>query len=97
VREANEQRLAECDGVVVYYGCGTEAWKASVESEIRKARARRAGRPPAAVFTYVAEPATDAKADAIDVGEPNLINGLTGFSDALVEPLVTSLLDARRG
>jgi hypothetical protein len=93
VREANEQRLAGCDGVVVFYGSGTEAWRASVDSDIRKARALRPGRPLTKVFTYLAEPGTDAKTDAIDMGEPNLINGLDGFSEELVEPVVRSLLE----
>jgi len=97
VREANEQRLAGCDGVVVFYGSGTDAWKATVDSDIRKAGALRPGRPLTRVFTWLAEPATGAKADAIDMAEPGLINGLDGFSEDLVEPIVKSLLEARHG
>jgi hypothetical protein len=49
------------------------------------------------VFTWLAEPATAAKADAIDMAEPNLIDGLHGFSEDLVEPIVKTLLGASHG
>lgn len=97
VREVNEERLSRCDGVLVFYGSGTDAWKASVDSDLRKAGALRSGRPLTTVFTWLAEPATGAKTDAIDSNEPNLINGLDGFSEDSVEPFVTSLTAARRG
>jgi hypothetical protein len=97
VREANEQRLAGCDGVLVFYGSGTDAWKASVDSDLRKAAALRPGRRLSRVFIWLAEPATGAKADAIDMAEPNVIDGLSGFSEELLEPIVTSLLEARHG
>ena len=92
VRLANEQRLIQCDAVLVFYGSGTEAWKDSVDSDLRKAAARRSGRPLRAVFTWLAEPANAAKADAIDMGGPNVIDGQRGFSEALVEPVVKALL-----
>lgn len=91
VRRANQERLTQCDAVLVFYGSGTEAWKASVDSEVRKAAALRPGRPLRAVFTWLGEPATGAKADAIDMAEPDLIDGLRGFSEPLVEPIVTAL------
>ncbi len=97
VREANEDRFTRCDAVVVFYGNGTEAWKAGVDNDVRRAAALRPGRPLHAVFTWLAEPATDAKADAIDMAEPNLIDGLSGFSEDLVDPIVTALTGVHRG
>jgi len=97
VRRANEERLTQCDAALVFYGSGTEAWKASVDSDLRKAGALRPGRPLRAVFTWLAEPATGAKADAIDMAEPNLIDGLRGFSEDLVEPIVKALVGTGHG
>ncbi len=95
VRRANQERLTQCDAVLVYYGGGTEAWKASVDSDLRRAAALRPGRPLAAVFTWLAEPATAAKADLVDMAEPDLLDGRAGFADALVEPLLRRLARIR--
>lgn len=94
VREANEDRLARCEAVVVFYGSGTDAWKSSVDSDVSKAAALRPGRPLRAVFAWLAEPSTGAKTDAIDMDEPNVINALGGFSEDLVEPIVNALRGA---
>lgn len=97
VRSANQERLAGCDAVLVFYGAGTEAWKASVDSDLRKAAALRPGRPAPRVFTWLAEPASAAKTDCLDMGEPNLIDALQGFSEAAAAPLVAALRGAARG
>ena len=94
VREANEERLARCGAVVVFYGSGTDAWKSSVDSDVSKAAALRPGRPLRAVFTWLAEPPTAAKTDAIDMDEPNVINALGGFSEDQVERIVNTLRGA---
>jgi len=97
VRTANQERLTQCDAVLVFYGAGTEAWKASVDSDVRRAAALRQGRPLHGVFTWLAEPSTAAKTDAIDMAEPGLIDGLQGFSDGLVEPIVAAITGLARG
>ncbi len=97
VREANERSLTECDVVLVYYGSGTEAWKASVDSELLKARTWRQGRPFRAVFTWVADPASDDQADLVDTGGANVIDGRAGFSEALLAPVLKTLLGADHG
>ena len=78
VRQAHEELLAQCDGVVLYYATGDEAWKATVESDMRKAQAFRKGKPPIRRFTYLAQPATDDKAEMVELEEANLLNGLAG-------------------
>jgi hypothetical protein len=35
--------------------------------------------------------------DAIDMAEPGLIDGLQGFSDGLVEPIVAAITGLARG
>ena len=82
VREANENLLAICDAVLLYYGAGDEAWKNAIDSDHKKIRAYRGAKPLPARITYLAEPLTDHKQDMIDMEEPSLINGLAGFDVA---------------
>jgi hypothetical protein len=96
VRGANQERLVQCDAVLVYCGVGTEAWKHSVDADLRKAVALRPGQPPPLVYTWLAEPATDAKSESIDLGEPNVINALGGFSETAAEPFLVALTGAAR-
>jgi hypothetical protein len=44
-----------------------------------------------ASYTYLAEPATDDKKDLIELEEPNVMNGLGGFSDAEMQPFIQAL------
>ena len=93
VRCANEELLAQCDAVVLYYGAGDEAWRKTVENDIRKAHAYRKDKPPFVRFIYIAPPATDDKSELIEVEEPNLLNGLRGDAQ---EPDVRPLVEALR-
>lgn len=94
VRQANQELLTQCDGVVLFYGAGDEAWKRSVDQDLRKAAGFRGGKPIRAVYTYLAEPATDDKKDMIELGEDNLIDGLAGFAEPRVAPLVAAVRGA---
>jgi hypothetical protein len=78
VRQAHEELLAQCDGAIVYYGAGDEAWRKTVESDVRKAHAYRKEKGSLQRFTYLAQPATDDKTEMIDLEEPNLLDGLSG-------------------
>jgi hypothetical protein len=49
------------------------------------------------VYTWLAEPCTGAKTDAIDMGESNVIDALQGFSEAAAAPLLKALAGARHG
>jgi hypothetical protein len=91
VRKANQETLALCDAAILFYGVGDEAWKCTVENDLRKANGYRGERPPFLAYTYISGPATDAKRDMIELGEPNTINGLQGFSEAAVEPLLEAI------
>ncbi len=93
VRQSNHELLSSCDGAVIFYGAGDEAWKRSVDAEIRKAAGSRASKTPLTPFTYLAEPATDDKTDLIELEEPRLINCLYGFSEAAI----TEFMDAVSG
>ena len=91
MRKGNEGWLASCDVVLVYYGSGSDAWKASVDSELLKAPALRGGRPFRAVFTWLAAPSTDDKDDLVDTGGPAVIDARNGESDALLAPVFDAL------
>jgi hypothetical protein len=83
VRNANQQLLASCDVVFLYYGAGDEAWKRTIDNELKKMAAYRST-PLLARFTYLAEPRTRDKDDLIDMEEAGLIDGLGGFAEAAI-------------
>ncbi len=82
VRQNNQDLIAECDAVILFYGAGDEGWKRSISNELKKATAYRGAKPLLTSYIYLAEPATECKRELIELEEPNLINGLQGFSDA---------------
>ena len=91
VRQSNQDLLTECQGVLLFYGAGDEAWKRTVESDVRKSQAYRGDRPAPARYTYLAEPSTEEKTELIELEEPNLIGALAGFAEAAMEPFVKAL------
>jgi hypothetical protein len=91
VRRANQETLALCDAAVLFYGVGDEAWKRTVQNDLRKANGYRTDRPPFLSFTYISGPATDDKRDMIELEGPNVINGLNGFSEVAAELLLNAI------
>lgn len=69
--------------MVVYYGAGDEAWKRTVDSELKKMAGYRGGKPGPLNFTYLAEPKTSDKQDLIDMEELGVIDGLRELAHAL--------------
>jgi hypothetical protein len=97
VREANRRLLESCDAVVVFYGAGDEAWKRSVDADLRRHRglSERAAAVPE--FTYLAEPRGHDKEDLIEMQEPGLIDGLSGVPESALAALLATLQAARTG
>ncbi|MDX1546563.1 MAG: TIR domain-containing protein [Rhodothermales bacterium] len=62
VREDHESTLRLCDGVLIYYGAGTEAWLRGKLRDLRKAPGFGRAAPLRATAVYVAPPATPRKA-----------------------------------
>ena len=91
IREAHQQLMANCDAVLVFYGVGDEAWKRTMDNELKRMPGYRRGKPMAACHTYLAEPKTADKEDFIDMGEPNLINGLAAFPEAQLSAVAQTL------
>lgn len=91
VREAHRQLMSNCDAVILFYGSGSEAWKRTIDSELKKMPGYRSGKPLQACFTYLAEPVTVDKEDLIDMEEPHLINGMAGFAEAEMVAFVQAM------
>ncbi len=91
VRQNNQDLIAECDAVILFYGNGDEAWKRSIESELKKANAYRAGKPLLASHIYLAQPSTECKRELIELEEPNVINGLQSLSDTEMLKFVNAM------
>jgi hypothetical protein len=91
VREANQALLTNCDAVILFYGAGDEAWKRTIDSELKKMKGYRAGKPFLASLTYLADPRTSDKEDLLEMAEPGLIDGLGGFSEAVMNKLLRAL------
>lgn len=91
VREDHQQLLTNADAVILFYGAGDEAWKRTIDNDLKKMPGYRGTKPLLASYTYVADPSTTDKEDLIDMDEPNLINGLGDFSDARIAPFVEAM------
>jgi hypothetical protein len=94
VRQDNQNLLAQCDALMIFYGAGDESWKRVIDSDLRKMKGYRGDKPLRASYTFLAEPATDHKSELIELEEPGVLNGLTGFSEAVVQPFVNLLRGA---
>lgn len=98
VREAHQQLLTNADAVILFYGGGDEAWKRTMDNDLKKMPGYRGPKPLSASYTYVADPRTTDKEDLIDMEEPNLINGLGDFSEARMAAFVQAMtLSGARG
>lgn len=91
VREAHQQLMANADVVILFYGAGDEAWKRTVDNELKKMPGYRSGKPVPASYTFLGDPKTTDKEDLIDMEEPNLINGLGEFSDTKMAAFVEAM------
>jgi len=91
VREAQEEYLTTCDAIITFYGQGDEAWKRTIDNELKKIKGYRGDKPLLAHYTYLAEPADDDKEEMIEFEEPDLINGLEGFSEAEMDAFMQAV------
>jgi len=91
VREAHQQAMTNCEAVILFYGAGDEAWKRTLDTELKKMPGYRSGKPLLASYTFLADPKSTDKEDLIDMEEPNLINGLGDFSGTMMTGFVQAL------
>jgi hypothetical protein len=91
VRQAHQDLLTQCDAVIVFYGAGDESWKRTIDSDLRKMKGYGRHKPLRGSYTYLAAPATDDKRDLIAMEEPDLVDGLEGFVETAMQPLLETL------
>lgn len=91
IRDAHRQLLTDCDAVLLYYGVGDEAWKRTVDSDLRKMASYERGKPLLAKYTYLAEPITSDKEELIELDEPDVINGTGEFSEVGTETFLRAI------
>ncbi|MBC7779269.1 MAG: hypothetical protein H7125_04115 [Proteobacteria bacterium] len=91
VREANQQRLATCDAVILFYGAGDEAWKYHQENELRKMAGLHVSHSAPPVHLYVSAPASPDKELLVSLQEPNLIDGSGGLAVEALAPFIAAL------
>lgn len=94
IDRAKQEMLTECQTTLVFYGKGDEAWKHAIDSDVQKSRGYRTGKDQLIKLTYLSEPTTTEKTEMIELGEPNLVNGLGGFSETTANTLL-EMLQAR--
>lgn len=91
VREAHQQLMSNADAIILFYGAGDEAWKRTLDNELKKMPGYRSGKPLLASYTFLADPKTTDKEDLIDMEEPSLINGLGDFSETMMNAFVQAM------
>jgi hypothetical protein len=95
VRQAHEQLLTNCDAVLLFYGAGDDAWKRTLDNDLKKMQGYRGGRPLLANYTYLAVPRTSDKEDLLDMGGPNLINGLEDSAETAMAVFMQAMKPAQ--
>jgi hypothetical protein len=91
VRDAHRQLMTTCDAVLLFYGVGDEAWKRTLDNELKKLPGYRGGKPLLARVTYLAAPQTPDKEDLLEMEEPHLINGIADFAEARMTAFIQAL------
>lgn len=91
VDDAKRDMLSKCAAAVVFYGKGDEGWKRAVDTDLLKSKAYRRDKLALLQLTYLSAPATAEKAEMIELEEPNLVNGLEGFSESSAKVLLDTL------
>jgi hypothetical protein len=88
VRQARVDLFGQASGVLVFYGEGSDQWKASIDAELRK---HSGGQGEKAIYTCLAGPETDTKNYLIATEEANVLNCLQGITEAAVLPFLTAM------
>ena len=74
LRAYEEQVLKKCDGVLLYYGAGTEAWKYSKECLIRRVAGLERGGMLPSYCVYVTGTRDEHKARLIQANKPYVVD-----------------------
>jgi hypothetical protein len=90
LRTAHETQVRCSDAVLLFYGDGDEAWRFFQQNDVRKIACSQGQKRPV-VATYVAAPGTEDKEIMLATGEPNVIDGLAGMPEPLLEAFAHSI------
>jgi hypothetical protein len=91
VRQANQDILAQCSGVLIYFGDGGEAWKRSVDSDLRKLLGSRRAGAKLPIRTCIAAPETEAKRELLELDQGDVLNCLEGISEQELLPFLSAM------
>ncbi len=94
IRLEQEENLSNCDAVIIFYGKGDESWKRSKTNDLKKINAYKRNKPLLAKYLYLADPSTVDKEEHIELGIPNVINGLKGFSTSILDDFMNKIEQA---
>ena len=94
VRAANMELVSGCTALILFYGAGDEVWKFHQQSDLIK-QAAASGGACYSEWICLAAPSTADKEMLLQLGEPNLLDARAGFSDAVLQPLLSSLPTTR--
>jgi hypothetical protein len=90
LRELNDTELRDCDGLLVYYGAGSELWLRQKLAELRRLPALGRRTPPRATAICMAPPATAAKQRLLTREAP-LIAMTTGFAPEQLQAFLAAM------
>lgn len=91
VRQANEANFNAADAVILFYGEADEAWRATIQNELTRMSGLREGTHLKGSYIYLAGTESVDKIDLIEMEEDNLIDGLTGFSEAIMTDFIKAV------
>lgn len=95
VRTVNQQLLTKSDRIMVFYGQGEEAWKRSIDTELRKLPAYLKGRALPPIHTYLAAPKTCDKEDIIDMEETDIVNGIDSLNENVLDNIFSQSINIK--
>jgi hypothetical protein len=90
----HRENLKSCDGVIIYYGSGNQLWLRSKTRDLTKIAGYGRTRPLIVKAVFIAPPVTWQK-EHFRLHEWQIINGMEGFSPALLEPFTGILKSIR--
>ncbi len=91
IQAADRSALASADAALILWGSGGDAWRRERNADIKEVLKNRA--PLRASYLYICGTPDEDKQFLIDLEEEAFINGLQGFSEALMTDFVRQLKD----
>jgi len=84
VRQVNEANFNAADAVILFYGEADEAWRATIQNDLTRLGGLREGPSLEGSYIFLAGPESLDKTELITMEEDGVIDGLSGFSEAIM-------------